>query len=107
MEAASRRPDVVNRSPPREVPIRVSVRPFVYALAAAAGALALTVIDKPAGAESRNRPKRDPDAIIRENALAAIAQGRQAFRYDTFGDEAFWGDTLKVHQAIEGAALGG
>jgi len=87
--------------------MHVSVRPFVYALAAAAGAVALTVIDKPAGAESRNRPKRDPDAIIRENALASIAQGRQTFRYDTFGDEAFWGDTLKVHQAIEGAALGG
>jgi len=47
--------------------MHVSVRPFVYALAAAAGAVALTVIDKPAGAESRNRPKRDPDAIIREN----------------------------------------
>jgi hypothetical protein len=26
--------------------------------------------------------------------------GRQAFRYDTFGDEAYWGDTLKLHQAI-------
>ena len=87
--------------------MRVSVRPFVYALAAVAGAVALTVLTKPAGAESRNRPKRDPDVIIRENALASIAQGRQTFRYDTFGDEAFWGDTLKIHQAIEGAALGG
>jgi hypothetical protein len=26
---------------------------------------------------------------------------------DTFGDEAFWGDTLKLHQAIEGSANGG
>jgi hypothetical protein len=38
---------------------------------------------------------------------ALVREGRQAFRFDTFGDESFWGDTLKVHQAIEGAALGG
>ncbi|HKF41490.1 MAG TPA: hypothetical protein VKG01_00175 [Thermoanaerobaculia bacterium] len=36
-----------------------------------------------------------------------IDEGRQTFRFDTFGDEAFWGDTLKLHQAIAGAANGG
>lgn len=36
-----------------------------------------------------------------------ISEGRQIFRYDTFGDEAFWGDTLHLHQAIEGARFGG
>ena len=34
------------------------------------------------------------------NAKQMIEQGRQIFRFDTFGDEAFWGDTLKVHQTI-------
>jgi cytochrome c5 len=34
-------------------------------------------------------------------------EGKQTFRFDTFGDEAFWGDTLHLHQAIEGAKLGG
>jgi hypothetical protein len=34
-------------------------------------------------------------------------EGRRTFRFDTFGDEAFWGDTLKLHQAIEGSAFGG
>jgi hypothetical protein len=33
--------------------------------------------------------------------------GRQTFRFDTFGDEVFWGDTLKLHQAIEGSSFGG
>lgn len=42
-----------------------------------------------------------------QNAADKIQQGQQAFRFDTFGDQAFWGDTLKLHQAIEGAALGG
>jgi hypothetical protein len=36
-----------------------------------------------------------------------IEEGRQTFRYDTFGDEAFWGDELKLHQAIVGQKLGG
>jgi hypothetical protein len=36
-----------------------------------------------------------------------FAQGRQVFRYDTFGDQAFWGDALHLHQAIEGQRLGG
>src|SRR5215469_759638 len=42
-----------------------------------------------------------------QNAVNKVQQGEQIFRFDTFGDEAFWGDTLKLHQAIEGAGLGG
>ncbi len=42
-----------------------------------------------------------------DNATQKVLQGEQIFRFDTFGDEAFWGDTLKLHQAIEGAKLGG
>jgi hypothetical protein len=40
-------------------------------------------------------------------ALRLFRDGRQTFRFDTFGDEAFWGGALKLHLAIEGAALGG
>jgi hypothetical protein len=29
------------------------------------------------------------------------------FRFDTFGDEAWWGDTLHLHEAIEGVKFGG
>jgi hypothetical protein len=55
----------------------------------------------PVGAEST---KRNP---VVENATQKVQQGEQVFRFDTFGDQAFWGDTLKLHQAIEGANLGG
>lgn len=41
------------------------------------------------------------------NATDKITRGQQVFRFDTFGDQAFWGDTLGLHKAIEGAALGG
>lgn len=34
-------------------------------------------------------------------------QGRHVFRFETFGDQAFWGDSLKLHQAIEGNKFGG
>jgi hypothetical protein len=36
-----------------------------------------------------------------------LVEGRRTFRFDTFGDEAFWGDTLRLHEALEGSALGG
>jgi hypothetical protein len=42
-----------------------------------------------------------------ETAKRMIEEGRETFRFDTFGDEAFWGDTLKLHQAIAGEANGG
>ena len=40
-------------------------------------------------------------------AQQMLLDGRHTFRYDTFGDEAFWGDTLGLHKAIAGAANGG
>jgi hypothetical protein len=36
-----------------------------------------------------------------------IRKGMRTFRFDTFGDEAWWGDTLQLHKAIEGAKFGG
>src|SRR5947207_7948542 len=47
------------------------------------------------------------DSRIDSNAQQMLAQGKQIFRYDTFGDEVYWTDTLKLHRAIEGAKLGG
>lgn len=44
---------------------------------------------------------------INANAQQMVDEGRQIFRFDTFGDEAFWGDTLKLHQAIQGSKFGG
>ncbi len=41
------------------------------------------------------------------NGNKQLQRGQAIFRYDTFGDEAFWGDGIKLHQAIEGAKFGG
>src|SRR5262245_61989892 len=47
------------------------------------------------------------DAQIAASAEQMLAEGRETFRFDTFGDEAFWGDTLQLHSAIAGSANGG
>ncbi|NKB81119.1 MAG: hypothetical protein GKS05_04350 [Nitrospirales bacterium] len=36
-----------------------------------------------------------------------VAEGQKTFRFDTFGDEAFWGGTLRLHEAIAGKQNGG
>ena len=45
--------------------------------------------------------------IIQHNAARMLKEGRHIFRFDTFGSEKFWGDTLHLQQAIAGAANGG
>ena len=49
----------------------------------------------------------DPDAANRTAAEQLFEQGKAVFRFDTFGDEAFWGGSLQLHRAIEGEKLGG
>jgi hypothetical protein len=47
------------------------------------------------------------DCVVEANSQLMIEEGRHTFRFDTFGDEAFWGDTLQLHRAIAGSANGG
>ncbi len=47
------------------------------------------------------------DRLINANARRTVAEGRQIFRFDTFGSEAFFGDALQLHRAIAGAQNGG
>ena len=47
------------------------------------------------------------DRRIDSNSRQLVRDGRRIFRFDTFGDEAFWGDLLGLHKAIQGTAFGG
>jgi hypothetical protein len=47
------------------------------------------------------------DQAIDQHAGNMIERGRQIFRFDTFGSEAFWGGALQLHQAIAGRKNGG
>jgi len=46
-------------------------------------------------------------AAVDENAQSMFVEGKRIFRFDTFGDEVYWTDTLRLHQAIEGEKFGG
>jgi hypothetical protein len=53
-----------------------------------------------------SQPPARPPAAAKE-AMSLVREGRQIFRFDDFGDNAFWGGALQLHRAIEGAAHGG
>lgn len=52
-------------------------------------------------------PPNGFDVVVHNNADRMMKEGQQTFRYDTFGSEAFWGDTLQLHKAIAGEKNGG
>ncbi|HYE88556.1 MAG TPA: hypothetical protein VEA16_19475 [Vicinamibacterales bacterium] len=47
------------------------------------------------------------DELIQTTSGDLFRRGQQIFRFDTFGDERFWSDTLKLHQAVAGSRNGG
>ncbi|HKS72323.1 MAG TPA: di-heme oxidoredictase family protein [Terriglobales bacterium] len=53
------------------------------------------------------QPNQTSNHPVLNNSAHLIDQGRNSFRFDTFADQAFWGDELKLHQAIEGDKFGG
>ena len=60
--------------------------------------------------DGRDERLNGNDATIRDHAARMVQDGRQIFRFDTFGSEAFWGGALRLHETIAGltprAALG-
>src|SRR5262245_30823841 len=75
---------------------------LAVALLLVAGAAVLMNSSTAAGQGNSN--SQDP---VVANAERLITEGRETFRFDTFGSEAFWGGQLHLHEAIEGAAAGG
>src|SRR5262245_23028695 len=75
----------------------------VAALVAFIGSIAIYLL---AGAQEPRvavaEPARTQLPAAEANALQLMEEGRKVFRYDTFGDEAFWGGMLRLHQAIAG-----
>jgi hypothetical protein len=66
--------------------------------------LALATDDPQSDAEGLQGVQSLP-AVDQRNIASGVVQilrGRKIFRFDTFGDEAFWGDTLGLHRAIAG-----
>jgi len=85
--------------------IRPSARLVLLSgLAAALSALVLIACER-ASAASEGNSHNNTEAG--ERAFVLAEKGKQVFRFDSLGSEAFWGDALRIHETIAGAALGG
>jgi len=70
-------------------------------------ASAATIGAAPPESETRaNTAVGDRQNIDRTSARL-LHEGRKVFRFETFGDEAWWTDTIQLHRAIEGRNHGG
>jgi hypothetical protein len=76
---------------------------FVLLSGMAMSAILLLVALSPA-AEGPSAAALDPvaaHAAGTAGATGTIVEGRQTFRYDTFGDQVFWSRTLGIHEALK------
>jgi len=67
---------------------------------------------KTPGRAEAPQPALAPGRIETTDAIEAnfhklLEQGRTVFRSETFGSEAYWGDQLRLHEAIAGEKFGG
>src|SRR5690242_3111761 len=78
----------------------------VTALATMLAAFSLSDPDERPGA-CEPQSVDEPGQGCAKALVGLFEQGKEIFRFDTFGDEDYWGGMLQLHKAIEGAALGG
>jgi len=81
----------------------MSSKAFVVAMAVAVAAAAGPGLAK----RRTDQPRAHVDRTVQRNVRDTLAEGQRTFRFDTFGDEGFWGDTLGLHRTIEGDQHGG
>ena len=83
---------------------------FVFASCVALSASARDSDDSPSELDRIASDVQSMPAVDQRNIASGVLEilrGRKIFRFDTFGDEAFWGDALGLHRAIAGQANGG
>jgi hypothetical protein len=81
-------------------------------LAAVVLSLAFACMHYPKEAETnpavkaQQMPSQSFETKTDNNAHDMLKEGRKIFRYETFGSEAFWGEKLRLHEAIAGNGAG-
>jgi hypothetical protein len=81
--------------------------PLAASLASALVAMGLTAVASAPQVSARTGGSAASPDQGNNASARLISQGKQTFRFDTFGDQAFWGDTVHLNQAIAGAKNGG
>jgi hypothetical protein len=71
-------------------------------IAAATGCAPRRNADDNAAARSADgASSTKPAPVAGESSPQLSSQGKEVFRFDTFGNEKFWSDTLRMHEVIE------
>src|SRR5262245_17511792 len=92
--------DLVRRKSKESPMLRTAARTRTLALAIAASAItALGVWGARLPATEAARASSF-DAAISDHSRKMLDEGRRIFRFDTFGDEDFWGGTLRLHDVV-------
>ena len=88
--------------PSKPSSIRPARPPFfvltMRTLTAVAAAAALTACESTSQAASGTPPA---SAAAATQPATLVAEGQKIFRFDTFGDEQLWTDTLRLHEVVE------
>ena len=106
VKAAARRGSAANNGNGKLIML-IKVLVFAASLTVAAGYLSNRSRAQQSADVSRAQNEKAYDQQISDNAQRMMEQGKQIFRYDTFGSEEFWGGKLRLHEAIAGQKLGG
>ena len=107
-EHSDKPPDVAELAPqyPRRRPRRKTVA--TLGIIALGGVLAVGLQGTTATSNASGTSiSTSDDNQVEEHAEDLVREGRRTFRFDTFGDEDFWGGTLHLNDAIAGSANGG
>lgn len=96
----------------RMLPLQLMAGAFALALSAVSLAdPAGKPVEEAGNAVAAGRAARpftgDWNQTSMDNAKDLYMEGQKTFRFDTFGNEAFWGGKLELHKAIAGSANGG
>jgi len=87
-------------SPPTHRAPMVGVATVVVAALVAGAALGGCGTTKPAS-ESTQTPATAALPVTEQASPVLVADGQKTFRFDTFGDEQVWTDTLRLHEVVE------
>ena len=85
---------------PTRRPPMLGVAPLVVAALAAGAALGGCGTTKPASEGTQPEATAAPPATEQASPVL-VADGQKIFRFDTFGDEQVWTDTLRLHEVVE------
>ena len=80
-------------------------RSFFFASRVFAGLLSVVVLaacaPKPSSSGNAEGAPTGSGDVSDDMSPATLAEGKQIFRFDTFGDEQFWTDTARMHEVIQ------